>query len=106
MYVLRVSQSGMSDKELHSDAVMRIAERLNALRIIPRGLVIGYYIFFAKFSFYLTTWFMNYDFTSIENQAVALAIAGFPVGILGVMTGVLGTLTNNYFRTGGNGDHS
>ncbi len=83
-----------------TDPVLTFAERLDALRIIPRALVIFYYAFFAKFSFYLATWFMNYDFTTIENQAVALAIAGFPVGILGVMTGVLGTLTNNYFRTG------
>ena len=86
--------------ETSPDAWIRFADRLDALRIIPRSLVIFYYLFFAKFSFYLTDWFMNYDFTAIENPAVALAIAGFPVGILGVMTGVLGTLTNNYFRTG------
>ena len=86
--------------ERSDDAVIRFAGRLDALRIIPRLLVIGYYAFFMKFSFYLTDWFMAYDFASLENQAVALAIAGFPVGILGVMTGVLGTLTNNYFRTG------
>ena len=86
--------------ERSPDAWIRFADRLDALRIIPRLLVIFYYLFFAKFSFYLTDWFMSYDFTAIENQAVALAIAGFPVGILGVMTGVLGTLTNNYFRTG------
>lgn len=88
------------------DPVIHFAERLDALRIIPRALVIFYYAFFAKFSFYLADWFINYDFSGIENQAVALAVAGFPVGILGVMTGVLGTLTNNYFRTGkagGNG---
>jgi hypothetical protein len=85
---------------MSDDIVIRFADRLDALRIIPRFLVIFYYVFFAKFSFYLADWFMAYDFTTIENQAVALAIAGFPVGILGVMTGVLGTLTNNYFRTG------
>ena len=88
----------MTDTE--PDAWIRFANRLDALRIIPRFLVISYYLFFAKFSFYLTDWFMAYDFASLENQAVALAVAGFPVGILGVMTGVLGTLTNNYFRTG------
>ena len=82
------------------DAVIRFAERLDALRIIPRALVIVYYAFFMSFSFYLADWFMAYDWTTVENQAVALAVAGFPVGILGVMTGVLGTLTNNYFRTG------
>ena len=83
-----------------TDAVIRFAERLDALRIIPRALVIVYYAFFMNFSFYLADWFMAYDWTTVENQAVALAVAGFPVGILGVMTGVLGTLTNNYFRTG------
>ena len=82
------------------DAVIRFAERLDALRIIPRALVIVYYAFFMNFSFYLAEWFMAFDWTTVENQAVALAVAGFPVGILGVMTGVLGTLTNNYFRTG------
>ena len=82
------------------DAVIRFADKLDALRIIPRGLIIFYYLFFAKFSFYLTDWFMNYDWTTVDNQAIALAVAGFPVGVLGVMTGVLGTLSNNYFRTG------
>jgi hypothetical protein len=83
-----------------SDPCIRLADRVDALRIIPRFLVIFYYAFFARFSFYLADWFMAYDFATIQNQAVALAIAGFPVGILGVMTGVLATLSNNYFRTG------
>lgn len=82
------------------DSVLKFAERLDALRIIPRFLVIFYYVAFFKFAYFVTTWFMNFDWSSVENQAVALAVAGFPVGILGVMTGVLGTLTNNYFRTG------
>ena len=89
--------------ELSSDAWIRFAERLDDLRIIPRSLVIFYYLFFVKFSFYLAEWFMAFDWAAVENQAVALAVAGFPVGILGVMTGVLGTLTNNYFRTGRSG---
>lgn len=82
------------------DAWIRFANRLDALRIIPRFLVIVYYLFFFHFAYYLTDWFMAYDFATIDNQAVALAVAGFPVGILGVMTGVLSALTNNYFRTG------
>ena len=82
------------------DAWIRFADRLDALRIIPRFLVIAYYLFFFQFTYFLAEWFMAYDFATIENQAVALAIAGFPVGILGVMTGVLSALTNNYFRTG------
>jgi len=91
---------------MSDDKVINFAERLNALRLIPRGLIIGYYIFFANFSFFVADWFMAYDFDSIQEPTVALAIAGFPVGILGVMTGILGSLTNNYFRTGGNGNHS
>lgn len=83
-----------------SDKWIAWAERLDALRLVPRVLVMIYYAFFIQFSYYLATWFMNYDFATIDNQAVALAVAGFPVGILGVMTGVLATLTNNYFRTG------
>jgi len=83
------------------DKVLDFAKRLNALRLIPRGLIIGYYIFYARFSYFVADWFMAYDFDSITDPTVALAIAGFPVGILGVMTGVLGSLTNNYFRTGG-----
>ena len=83
-----------------SDQWIQWAARVDAFRIIPRFLVILYYAFFIKFSYFVTTWFMAFDFASIENEAVALAVAGFPVGVLGVMTGVLGTLTNNYFRTG------
>jgi len=82
------------------DKVIRFAARVDALRIIPRLLVIVYYAFFIKFSYYLADWFMAFDFASLESDAVALAVAGFPVGILGVMTGVLSALTNNYFRTG------
>ena len=86
-----------------NDKWLRLAERLNALRIIPRALVVAYYIFFAKFSYYLADWFMAYDFDALNNETVALAIAGFPAAILGVMAGVLASLTNNYFHTGGNG---
>ncbi len=82
------------------DAVLRFAERLDALRVIPRVLLVIYYAFFIKFSYFVTTWFMAFDWSTVTDATVALAVAGFPVGILGVMTGVLGTLTNNYFRTG------
>ena len=82
----------------------KLAVLLNEFRVIPRALIISYYILFAQAFFWVTEWFMNYPFNTITNQAVALAIAGFPVGILGVMTGVLAHLTNNYFRTGGNGN--
>ncbi len=82
------------------DPVIHFGERLDALRIIPRFLVIFYYVFFVKFAYFVADWFMAFDWTTVQDPTVALAVAGFPVGILGVMTGVLGTLTNNYFRTG------
>lgn len=83
-----------------TDPWIRFADRLDALRVIPRILVITYYLFFMHFAYFLSEWFMSYDWSAVDNQAVALAVAGFPVGILGVMTGVLATLSNNYFRTG------
>lgn len=89
-----MSENGTTDRWL------LIAKRANALRVIPRILVVAYYVFFIDAWFYVVDWFMAYDWTKVENQAVALALAGFPAAILAVITGVLGTLTNNYFRTG------
>ena len=83
------------------DPWIQFAKRANALRIIPRILVVAYYAFFVHAWFYVVDWFIAYDWTQVDNEAVALALAGFPAAILAVITGVLGTLTNNYFRTGG-----
>ena len=82
------------------DKVLQFAARVDALRIIPRCLVVIYYAFFIRFSYFVTEWFMAFDWSTVEDPTVALAVAGFPVGILGVMVGVLATLSNNYFRTG------
>lgn len=73
----------------------------NDWRVIPRILLIVYYGFFSFAWVWVVDWFMNYDFTVIDNEAVALALVAFPGAVLTVLTGVLGTLTNNYFRTGG-----
>lgn len=84
------------------------ATRINSFRLIPRLLLIAYYSFFVKAWFYIVDWFTGYDWESVTDQAVALALAGFPAAILGILTGVLSGLTNNYFRTGnsagGNGE--
>jgi len=63
-------------------------------------LLISYYGFFAWAWVWVVQWFMDYDFTVIDNEAVALALVAFPGAVLTVLTAVLGTLTNNYFRTG------
>lgn len=70
-------------------------------RVMPRLLMLGYYGFFAYVFMWISGWFMAFDFSTVENQAVALAVAGFPVGILGVLSGVLLKLTEHYFKTGG-----
>ncbi len=59
-----------------------------------------YYGFFIYAFMYVVDWFMNYDFSEVEDPAVALAITGFPTAILAVLTGVLSTLTKQYFNTG------
>ncbi len=80
--------------------------KFNEWRVIPRALLLGYYAFFAYAWIWVVQWFMNYDFTAIENEAVALALVAFPGAVLAVLTTVLGSLTNNYFRTGaGNGSN-
>ena len=83
------------------DSWATLADRLDRLRVIPRILVIAYYLFFAWAWIFVVDWFVAYDWAAVTNQAVALALAGFPAAILGVLTGVLGKLTDNYFRTGG-----
>lgn len=90
--------------EISDDKVIAFAQRLNALRIVPRSLVIGYGLFVGVFAYDLFDWIRDYDFASLESEAVALAIVAFPTGVLGVMAGVLGGMVNNYFRTGGNGE--
>lgn len=77
------------------------AERANAWRLIPRILILVYYLFSIHAWYFVVGWFMAYDFAAVENEIVALAVVGFPAVILGVITTVLGSLTNNYFRTGG-----
>lgn len=79
------------------------AARLNSFRVVPRILIMVYYLFFIKAWFYVVDWFTGYDWGSVENQAVALALAGFPATILGIISAILASLTNNYFRTGGSG---
>lgn len=89
-----------SPERRRRDRWIRIAEVMDALRIIPRVLILSYYAFFIKAWFYVVDWFTTYNWAAVTNEAVALALAGFPAAILGVISLVLGALTNNYFRTG------
>jgi len=64
--------------------------------------MIGYSAFFAYAFFWIAGWYMAYDFTQITDSAVAMALTGFPVGILGVLSGVQLKLCEHYFKTGNN----
>lgn len=76
-------------------------EQFNKWRIMPRILMVVYYTFFIYAFTWVTEWFMTYPFDELENEAVSLAIAAFPAAILGVLSGVLASLTKQYFHTGG-----
>ena len=77
------------------------AERIDALRAVPRLIILAYYLFFIRAWFYVVDWFIVYDWSVVEgSETIALAIAGFPAIILGVLTGVLNTLTKSYWAGG------
>jgi hypothetical protein len=80
---------------------LELAERVDALRVFPRAIMAGYYVFFAHAWYYVVDWFMGFDWSTIaDDEALALAVAGFPATILAVLTGVLSTLTKAYFASG------
>ena len=76
------------------------ADRINALRVFPRLLLISFYSFFCYSWLYVVKWFMSYDWNAIEDGAIALAIAGFPATVLGILNVVLATLTTTYIQGG------
>lgn len=67
-------------------------------RFMPKIIVMFYYVFFAKAWYYVVEWFMGFDWTTVQDPTVALAIAGFPAAILAVLTAVLKTLTEIAFK--------
>ena len=69
----------------------------NKWRIVPRVLMFTYYGFFIFSFVWIVGWYMNYPFNEIEDQTIALAITGFPVAILTVLSGVLAVLTKSYW---------
>lgn len=75
----------------------------NAWRIFPRILIFCYCGFFGYAWFYVTDWFMQFDWKSVDNQAVALALAAFPAAILTVISVVLSKLIDTYMKAGGPG---
>lgn len=85
---------------VRADPWLRWAERVDAWRLMPRALMIIMYCHFIQGWYFVVEWFMHYDWSQVDNEAVALAIAGFPAIILGVLTGVLANLTKGYWEGG------
>ena len=83
-----------------NDTWLHVAERVDAFRVVPRLLMLAYYTFFIKAWFWVTEWFMVYDWSTVERPEMALAIAGFPAVILGILTQVLAGLTKSYWSGG------
>jgi hypothetical protein len=73
-------------------------EDFNKWRIWPRLLTGGFSLFFFYAWFYVVDWFISFNWETVENQAVALALAGFPAAILTVITIVLGKLIDKYMN--------
>ena len=91
---------------VHAGYIMgKFACVVNDWRVIPRLLVVSGYIFYGYSFVWIVEWFMAFDWASVTNEGVALALAAFPAAILGVLGTVLGVVTNNYFRTGGVGNN-
>lgn len=78
----------------------RIAHHIDDLRIIPRVLIMSAYIFFGYAFMEIVFWFQNYDWSQVKEPMVALAIAGFPTAVLGVLLQVLKAITDTYMKTG------
>lgn len=76
-------------------------QQFNDWRIFPRFLMTLAYGFAGYGWLFVVRWMLGFDWNSIENEVVALALAGSPAIILGVLTTNVGKLTDNYFRTGG-----
>lgn len=73
-------------------------EDFNKWRIWPRLLTGAFSLFFFYAWFYVVDWFIAFNWEAVENQAVALALAGFPAAILTVITIVLGKLIDKYMN--------
>lgn len=76
-------------------------EQFDKWRIMPRILMTVYYTFYIFAFWRMASWAMDYDYQSLSSDTMALAIVGFPTAILGVLGGVLASLTKNYFNTPG-----
>ena len=90
------------------DPWLLAAQRLDAWRIIPRLILLFYFVFFGKAWYFIVNWFVSYDWSDLPADQIVgatavVAVAGFPAIILGILTKVLFQLIEMYCKKPGYG---
>lgn len=67
-------------------------------RYMPKAVCFAYYGFFAFAFIYIGDWYMNYDWNTITDPTIALAITAWPTAVLGLLIQLLKTLTEVAFK--------
>ena len=75
----------------------RWAECIDQLRIMPRCILVVCYVAYISLTYRAWEWFIAYDFGQLQNEAIALAVVGFPAAILSALGTVLGGITKAFF---------
>lgn len=80
-----------------SDRWLTLAKRLDALRVIPRVILLGAYVSYIALCIMIWAWFAQYDFTLVTDPTTALAVIAFPASLLSSLAIILGSITKAYF---------
>jgi len=82
------------------DKWLAAAERIDALRVIPRILCFGYGILYWVAFFWLVGWAMEYDYDSLKNPTIAMAIIALPASLLTILGAIVASMTKDYWSGG------
>ncbi len=82
------------------DSWLKWAERIDALRIIPRILCFTYGGLYWVAFFWLVRWAMQYDYESLTNPAIAMAVVGLPASLLTILGAIVASMTKDYWSGG------
>ena len=83
-----------------TDPWLKWAERIDALRIIPRILCFAYGGLYWVAFFWMVDWAMSYDYNALKNPNIALAIVGLPASLLAILGGIVASMTKDYWKGG------
>ena len=90
---------------MNKEKWLKIAEVIDALRVIPRGLLIGYGWFYLWYIDVVTAWYFDYLMYMVENQIFSVeAVAGSTAFVTSTITALGAMFTwfagNVYMKTG------